>query len=264
MKCPYCGERIEPQLDQCLHCKASLKNLDLVPNLKEDKLLYVFKDKLFLIICILMIAATVVGIIDKNFPIIPWLFAAALWRTFWAARKDYLNKKSLKFSCGTIRANYIVTNVLCIMVIVLGLFIAVLLAIAMHEEPIDLKDIFATSNLFSIFHSRFAVSFVTKFPGLFFATLFIVTSLNALIPNLIFIPKIHAFAKSVCQNNEDESIPVEYTLEARNGLYILSAISLTGLIWHDTILGFVYDFLIAIAGLFAAILINKYYIKNNS
>ena len=139
-------------------------------------------------------------------------------------------------------------------------FIAVLLAIAMHEEPIDLKDIFGTSNLFSIFHSSFAVSFLNKFPGLFFATLFIVTSLNALIPNLLFIPKIHAFAKSVCQNNEDESIPVEYTLEARNGLYILSAISLTGLIWHDTILGFAYDFLIAIAGLFAAILINKYYI----
>lgn len=262
MKCPYCKHKLERPFPQCPACKATLKCGDLKLNPLESKLLSAFKNKLFLIIAILISASCLFSFLAGGLPVISILFATFLWLAFLNAKNGFASRKNLRSLSGTIYAEYLVINISAVFIIIFGFIISFLIAAA-NPTGEELKAIIGESDSLRFLKFDFFADLILKIPAAFFLILFILLAISALIPNLLWLGKIHNFAKSVYKSLGDDNYPIESTREARNSLFILSSISLTGhIISYKGIFELLSAICLSAAGILTAILINKHFIKN--
>ena len=260
MKCPYCSHKLDQTLDLCPYCKASLKNTAITLDAREDKIIIALKSKLFLAICILSTLSFVLPIFKANFPVFDLLYTIFLWRAYIAADSYSSVKNRVKTISGMVYAEYVVTCVVSIIMLVLGLITAFLISVMATDNFSNLMDIM--SQLDYGFISLFLkLGVIQKTPALFFALLFVGISLVTLIPNLIWRIKIHYFLKSTHQSIDDKYVKIEYAKEAKNALIILSVISLViSILISKSIISFVGELCNATTYILGAILINKYFV----
>ena len=158
-------------------------------------------------------------------------------------------------------AEYVITCVLSIIMVVVGLITAFLISVIAME---DISDVTAIVNQldYRIVSLLSESNIVQKAPGLFFAVFFVGATLIILIPNLIWRIKIHYFLKSAHQSIDDKYVKIEYAKEARNAIIILCGISLvSNIILYSTAFVLFCHLFGTAAGILTAILINKYFVS---
>lgn len=260
MKCTNCGLEFNEPMNFCTACGAPASiDETACPNPAADRVLAVIKDGMFLAICILMSAVCALSIITGSLPVIEILLTVFLWITYAKGRKDIASDKHLRCVSGCVYANYVVTNVASIIIIVCGFVIALLLGILTTDA-----DLF----------NSFTIEFGSMYPGLVPEALFsaigwvlglafIVIGAIALIFNLLGMKKIHAFVKSVYQSVALQNAEYVNPKAVKNWLIffgVCSTISALSSISSDFLAATAEGCSTAVI-IIAVILINKYFIQ---
>ena len=132
MKCKNCGFENEQGVEYCVNCGESLA-CDCAPmpveavslNPAADIVMNALRDKLFLVLCVLMTASCAMSIITSGVSLIYILITIFLWLTYADAQKGFANEKHLRVISGTVYAQYIIINVLSVLLLVSGALVGV-------------------------------------------------------------------------------------------------------------------------------------------
>lgn len=250
--CPCCGNAVTDTTEQLC-----VEREEPSGNPAANRILGILKDKLFLIICILVTAGTVGGMISDNFNVIHILATVFLWLLYAQVQKGTLDSTQLKNISGTVYASYVVTNVACIILIVCGLICGVTLG-AFGDEIIN--EIAEMAEIADYESYELALSVSAAVLGVIIVIVFIVIAALALLINIFGVRNIHRFVKSVYQSVERGELKPVKCRTAHNWLMIfgvIGALSALGSLVDLDIFGFIASGGIAGAEILAAMLINK-------
>ncbi len=263
MKCTNCGFEQEQQFNYCPNCSKPTESVvgEWAVNPAAERILKVFKDKLSLVLCILMTVASAFPLITGQLPVINILFTVFLWLTYSKSTKDIADEKKLRCVSGTVYANYVITNVVSVILIVCGVVIALALGLVANSEAI-MNSIKIELGSVAPFVNQLPAS-LFSIAGWIIRFVFIIVGVVLLVLNLLGMRKIHAFTKSVYQGiiyHKDEFVS---PASVKNWLIFYGVMS--GL---SALLSISADFSSAISSgciaasqIIAAILINKYFLN---
>ena len=116
MICNHCGYQANEDFAFCPNCGKSVnegqqtagenndqqtegqvfQNVSVQADFATQKALSLFKDSLFLVICILQSVATGLSLIGKSFPIIGILFTVFLWLIYSQSSKNIVSAKYMR------------------------------------------------------------------------------------------------------------------------------------------------------------------------
>ena len=210
MKCSNCGYEAAQDYKFCEKCgaPAPVSVLEAArPDGVENKLLSILKDKLFFIICILFTVSSATAIVNGGIPVFNILFTIFFWLIYTQAQKDIVDAKHLRCVSGTVYANYVVVNVVAIILMVCGVIVA--LAFGLLAGSADFIDAFLSSfgelspDLSALTQALLAVS------GWFIGLVIVLVGVASLVINLLGMRKLHLFAKSVYKSvlfENDENV----------------------------------------------------------
>ena len=292
MKCNYCGYESESEFKFCPTCGANCQvelpkdepefvsqtenqnefqaepQIDSQPapdyvsvNLAKEKILPALKDKLYLAICILMTVSCGLSMIGGSIPLIAILLTVFSWLVYSAAKKDIADTKNLRCISGTIYANYVITNVAAVCLIVIGLLCGLLFSAIADSMDLLLDSVGGTDEA-----TRLLVDLLFAGSGWFVALLFIFIAVIILLINLLGYKKIHRFAKSVYQSIENHNLDkIEYAESSKTWLWFFGIMSAIGAVLSidGGAIAVLSSGCGAASAIIAAILIKKYILTNN-
>lgn len=233
---------------------------------KSNSLLAAFKDALFLLICIFITASAGFSLLSGGLPLIEILLAVFLWITLYKASKNVLSVEHLRCVSGTVYANYVVTNVASVMLIVSGLIFGLCFTVmsGVPEFNSSFQEGFQAGILESLpqlepFFSYLSLTVL----GVVLGVIFLFTGAIMLVINVLGLRKIHRFTKSVYQGVGNPFFPFEDPHSAKTWLLVfgifggISALSSLG----SGLFPFLSAVCSAIPAILATLLIDKYVLK---
>lgn len=267
MKCEYCGFENEKDFSFCPNCGAAAHTAapaeasvsPLPENPAAEKVLQALKDPLFLVLCILISASCVLGLLSGGSDILSILFTVFLWLTYAKARNHIADVSHLRSVSGTVYAQYIVVNVVSILLIVVGVIVGLVLSVLdgdaafmnelLYEAQLDAETL-------ALFNELSAAVI-----GLVFLLVFVVIGVVMLVVNLFSNRYIHRFAKSVYQSIASGTLALKHTKTAYGWLIafgVFSGVSLLGDLSSGNFSTILSSGASCAAPIIAAILINKH------
>ncbi len=214
MKCNNCGFEHEQDFEYCVNCGTKVAQQNFVSvesvslNPAEDIVLPALRDKLFLVLCILMTVTCAISLLASRIPLLNILITVFLWLTYADAQKGFANEKHLQFISGVVYAQYIIVNVVSIIFIVCGILFGALFSTIVDDSNFIIEF---TKQLeqFGINPAN-ASQFISYMTVWFLGGLVVFIGVIALVFNILMMKKIHRFAKSVYmgvmyQNTEFEN-----------------------------------------------------------
>lgn len=276
MKCTNCGFECNDMVKYCPNCGNDLKNHSysqyqqkppvepISLNPAADRVLVALKDKLFLALCILVSAKCLFAFSAEGLPVIDVLFTIFLWIVYANAKKGYADERHLRCISGTVYANYVIVNVVCIIMVVCGLITGAAFALSsgtqiIEEFGAELNEQMGETLAFAQIPEE-----IMSYIGLIFAIAIILFSAIILVINLVGMAKIHRFAKSVYMGIIFQNPNFENPIAAKNWTLfygICSAISVL-MVTDSGLEAFISTACGAAAAIIASILINKYFVIN--
>ena len=268
MKCSNCGYENANDFEYCVNCgaksanqkEAMVESVSLNPT--ADIVLSALKDKLFLVLCILMTASCVLSLAASGMPLLSILITVFLWLTYADAQKGFANEKHLQFISGTVYAQYIIMNVLSAIIIVCGvLMIAMSGSIDGAELVIEMLRLEGTgisSDLSDLFSQK-----VLDYLGIIISILFTLIGIIALVFNLLMMKRIHRFAKSVYMGIMYQNPNFENPKTVRNWfifIAVCSGITVLGSIGAGP-LALISNACTLVITITVIILLDKYFVK---
>lgn len=263
MKCRFCGYEGGEDFTLCPCCGNAVTDASQelciererpVGNAAANRILSILKDKLFLVICILVTLGTAGGIFSSNFNIIHILATVFLWLLYSQVSKNKLDSTHLRNLSGTIYANYVIINVCCVICAVCGVLFGVFMTQIGEVITDGLGEI--TDNM----TAELAVSISGLVLAIIIAVVFIVIAVLGFLFNFFGLRSIHRFVKSVYQSVDCGEIKLVKCKAAHNWLMVLGvfqAIGAVACLADLDIWGFIAAGGIAVAQILAAILINR-------
>lgn len=255
MKCSKCGFESEQEFKVCASCGAEQEETVTV-NVAAEKIFPALKDNLFLAICILLtVSAGCILLGGNGIPVIEGLLAIFMWIVREKAQKGIVDVKNMRHISGTVYANYVVTNVVCIIGLVStilgGVCLLTVEAIAFEEIMENLSKI--PSGFVPMVSMNLALLWIII---IVLAVIFAVM----LIMNVIGYRRIHALAKSAYMSVQNNNLDfIESIGAAKTWLWVFGILSCVAA------LGSVGDFLtfagagcLAVSTVLAAVLVGKY------
>ncbi len=133
MKCQNCGFVAAQEVSFCPNCGAKVESApapapDPTPvasatplNPLADRVLLACKDTLYLVMCVLVSAEALLGIMAADPPIIEIILAVFMWLIYADANKNEVNVSRFRCLSGAVYASYVVNNVLLIIGFVAGI-----------------------------------------------------------------------------------------------------------------------------------------------
>lgn len=256
MKCMNCGFEAQENFDFCPNCGRQTAVAEPVSlNPAADGILFALKDKLFLLICIFMSAATVFSLAEGTVNIINILLCVFLWLVYAGACKGEADVAHLRNVSGTVYAYYVIVYVVCGILLVVGGLCAFL---------------FAGNNMFAeifeeiVFETGLGQDIINIVSGISGAIIFIVFAIIAIIGiaiNALAIGKIHRFAKSVYMSADCGELRLEKVSAAKNWLLafgIISIISAGNGLLNGVFVSAVASGAVGVAEILSSVLIGKY------
>lgn len=263
MKCTNCGFEYPEGTRFCPSCGTTVVT-EVMPvlNFAAEKVLSALKDRLFLVICILMSATCVFSLASDGLPVINILITVFLWLTYAKSLQNKADANHLRCVSGSVYASYVVVNVCTIILIVCGAIIT--LALAAFSGSADFISGFAEG--LGEFSSEFAglSEALIAVAGWIIGLALIVAAVVALIFNVLGMKKIHRFAKSVYQGIMTQNPVFENPDSVKNWLMffgVCSAISALGSI-STNFVAFLSNGCAAAATIIASLLVKKYFTDN--
>ncbi|MBE6749930.1 MAG: zinc ribbon domain-containing protein [Ruminococcaceae bacterium] len=263
MKCNNCGFEAGEVFEFCPNCGVPVQKAEAVSlNPAADLVLASLKDKLFLVICILMSVGTVLSLISGNLPVIEILITIFLWLTYAKSLKNIADENHLRCVSGSVYANYVVVNVVAIIIIVCGAIFAALLGTFSNTS--EIINSLAVEYGEIIPELQNLPETILGVLGVIIGFVLIIIGVACLLFNILGMRKIHRFAKSVYQSIITQTPEFEYVRAARNWLIffgVCGAISALSSLTTEIIAALT-SLCSASSMIIAVILINKYFIEN--
>ncbi|MBQ4117084.1 MAG: zinc ribbon domain-containing protein [Clostridia bacterium] len=213
MKCSYCGFESNRDYQYCPQCGAVMEKKDagFTPPPQTDfvyetptpqpehKIVTALKDKLFLVVCILISACCGLSFLGGGLPIIRIFLTVYMWVAYSQTKNNTLNPNHIRNISGTVYASYVVNNVLGVFFIVFGLLFSVLITFITSNAELLTKfyeELEATVG--SEIVDLFSQYFVT-FAGLI-GVVISVMGIILIVINIVGRKTIHKFIKSTYMN----------------------------------------------------------------
>lgn len=274
MKCIHCGFETTENFEFCPNCGKNIAdaqpsdavNMAVSINPVEDFVLRILKDNLFFALCLLVSSATVFAIASGSINIIGILMSVFLWITYAGANKGFADANQLKNVSGTYYANYIISFVGAILVLVSGLIMAVVFGlVAASGELIDglfeELELIVDNTVTSFLVGLLSVSAVWVF------VVFALVGVGIILVLKFAVKPTHRFIQSIykslekgeflfcCQNTAKTWLLVSGILNGLSALICLIGANIEGVLSGGST---------AAASIIGSILINKYFIKNDN
>lgn len=201
MKCNRCGYESTEVFAFCPVCGAqeAVSQPFNPMNPLMPRMVEALKSNLFLIICILLSASSVLLMVNGGLPVINILLTIFCWLTYAAGQRELAEAKYIRGISGTVYATYVVNNV------AYGLLIGSLALVAVLMFFVG-SNAELTQELMNELMAEIKVSFpeytslftdaLSAWIGVVFALLMAVC-VGALIINIIGVRSIHRFIQSV-------------------------------------------------------------------
>jgi len=226
MKCNQCGFEREETFPYCPQCGAAQEVMAVSPNTAAQKVLQALKDPLFLVICILMSAFSLLSLSQDGLPLIEILITVFLWLVYAQSRKEVADAKNLRNVSGAVFAQYVLTFVAAGVVLLAGVIIAAAFNV-IAADPAYLHEIL--SEFIELDESIATLAAAAgALSGGVVMVLFAFVAIVATVINIFSLRYIHGFAKSVYQSIENGVWELKYASTASNWLYVFGAFSGVG------------------------------------
>lgn len=258
MKCTNCGYEAEQEFRFCPQCGAEYA--PVASNTAAEKILPALKDTLFLVICILMAANCILSITSGGLPLINILMTVFLWLAWNLARTDSTDAQQLRNVSGTVYAQYVINNVVAVLIFVVGAIFALVMGVVMGQADVweelmgELSAMGAEYLMAADLLASLSIPLLTG--------IFAVVAVAVLLVNVFAMRNIHRFAKSVYQSLEKKTPALERVNTARVWLYIFGVCdglgALASLMDGELVSGLTSG-TGAAAAVLAAVLIGKYF-----
>ncbi len=215
MRCNNCGNEITENSAFCSFCgnpSSPIEQTETPVSAVRQKLLNIFKDNLFLALCILVSASTVFSIASANLPLLRILFTIFLWLIYARATDNKVDINNMRNVSGTIFAGYVITWVL---IGLLGFVFITCAIIAMALGSIEeLREIIAEllSEFDFFFNDSGAfASLIANSIMMVVTVAFVMVFVICAIKTIINVGKrsIHKFAKSLYKSAEADNFSLE-------------------------------------------------------
>ena len=269
--CPNCGKSVNEGQQPAGESNAQqpeqqvFQEAPVQTDFATQKALSLFKDSLFLVICILQSVATGLSLIGKSFPIIGILFTVFLWLIYSQSRKNIVSAKYMRYVSGTNFAVYVLGWVASIALVVGGILLALLFAVIGSDSSV--VDFFM-NELRSIVGS-YAGILVRLLYGaaVWFTIICVVAAAIVMLITYFGYRSIHKFSQSLYRSIECKDLIIVKRNTAQVWLLIFgifSAISALGSVFGANMTGFISNGCTAGVYILSYLLINKYYSDCNS
>ena len=217
MKCESCGFENGQNFAYCPNCGAPVQKTTpqetIIPtNSAADKILRVLQDQLFFVLCILISACCAIQLIDSGLNVLTILFTIFLWLTYAQARKGVADAKQLRCISGTVYAQYVLVNVLSILLIVCAAIIGATFGI-LASDPTIMNELLSTFKEVPIDTNTLA-QVLASLSGIVIFIIFAFIGAAMLVVNLFSTRYIHRFAKSVYQSVESGVLELKHAKAA--------------------------------------------------
>lgn len=232
MKCINCGNEIADNSAFCAFCgspTSPVEETQTTVSAVHQKLLDIFKDKLFLVLCILVSASTVISIASSNVPLLLILFTIFLWLIYAKAAKNTVDIKNMRNVSGTIFATYVigwVTIGLLGLVSVMGAVVALAIGNTAELQGIITKVLSEIDYSFNEFDTilELATGSIMIITAVVLIIVFIACIIAAVI-NIFGMRSIHKFAKSLYKSAEIDNFCIEKLAAAKSWILVFGILS---------------------------------------
>lgn len=265
MKCNNCGYELEASFPYCPNCGNAQTSVapeaPAVPvNTAAMRFLPALKDKLFLVLCILVSVSCAMTLFSTGPDVISILFTIFLWLTFAKAQQDIADEKYLRCISGTYYAHYVILNVSAIIMIVLGVLLSAVLDVLLADESFVGEITGALDSFAPGVGSQLSGLFAAGM-GIVFMVIFILVGVIMLVINLFSNRYIHRFAKSVYKSIEAGQLELQHVNAAHGWLWafgIFSGIGFLGNLASGDVLLILSSGASAAASIISALLVKKH------
>lgn len=269
MKCNNCGNEILENSAFCTFCGSPLTSVeatDTPVSAVKEKILNIFKDKLFLALCILVSISTVFSIANSNIPLLLILFTIFLWLIYAKSTKNTVDIKNMRCVSGTVFASYVINWVaigLLGFVTVIGAIIT--LAIGSTAEFENTVNRILSEYDFSVngFDSLLALTTgsIMIIAVVAFIMLLVICVIAAIV-NIFGVRSIHKFAKSLYISAEIDNFFIEKLNAAKSWLLVFGIFTcISALPCIDNFRAFITNGCLGVAYILAYILIKKHFFQ---
>lgn len=265
MKCTSCGFEEEMEFSFCPQCGAAATQelTESAPvaqvNPAAEKVLQIIRDRLFLVVCILMSVSCGVQLIGSGPNVLSILFTIFLWLTYAQGRKGIADAKHLRCISGTVYAQYIIVNVGAILMIVVGGLLGLVFGALVSDTTI-VNEVLSAFEMAPV-DTAAIQGLLGSVSGAVIFVIFGFVGAAMLVVNLFSNRYIHRFAKSVYTGVESGNLELKHTKAAYTWLYIFgiaSGISLLGSLGDGDIMVIAGNIASCAMPILAAVLIKNY------
>lgn len=273
--CPKCGTEAQPTPCQNSACQSNPCQAETIPNEPYQEceninpaaqtFLTLLQDKLFFVICILMTVSSGASVLMGDLPVVEILITVFLWLVYAQSDKGIADAGYLRCVSGAVYANYVITNVLAVILAVCGLILgAAFSSLAGNSEFMSyLQSIFAESAEFSINGIPQALSMLS---GSIFAITFLIIAALIFVANFFTTRYLHRFAQSVYKSIQAGVFAPKHTSAARVVLIIFAVfagLSALGGLTSFHLLTLLSSGASCCVHILAVLLINRHLLQNN-
>lgn len=277
MKCNQCGFEYQDQFEYCPNCGApSPKTPPMYEppvyaqpvslNPSADKVLLALKDRLFLVICILMSGACALNLVTASFSVIEILITIFLWLLYADSQKGFVGSKRLRCISGCVYANYVIVNVCCGILIVFGILFGVVFEVVADTSEFiyELESVFSEYGLDELGISIADIpQELFSVMGWIIAAAFVIVAVIILVFNLLATRKIHRFTQSIYQSIMFQNPHFANVDATKNWLLVFGIFGAISAVTSLTsgLFGVIATGCIATTEIIASILIGKYFVN---
>ena len=269
MKCNNCGNEIVENSDFCTFCGSPVspsEPTEAPTSAVHQKILDVFKDKLFLVLCILVSVATVFSIANSNVPLLLIMFTIFLWLIYAKATKNAVDIKNMRCVSGTVFATYVINWVIIGLLgfaTVIGAIIT--LAIGSTAEFENTINQILSEYDFSVngFDSLLALTTGSiMIIAVVAFIIFLVICVIAAIVNVFGMRSLHKFAKSLYISAEIDNFCIEKLNAAKSWLLVFGIFTcISALPCIDNFKAFITSGSLGAAYILAYVLVKKHFFQ---
>ena len=266
--CPGCGQPAAEQPEAAPSQQTAPQPMPnaseyAVPNPVAGRMLSMFKDTLFLVVCILQSASVLFSICKADFPILGILFTIFLWLIYAQGRKNIADAKFMRYVSGTVFAQYVIKWVVCGLLAFFGLIFTALFSVIANTEFFDyIVDEF---NKLASGYSSIIVSLLSSVAAVV-GILMIVIAIGVALVNIFGTRSIHRFTQSLYRSAECGNLVVVKKNTAQCWFMVfgvLNGISALGNLAGNA-LGFLASGCAAAVYILAYLLVKKYFADCNA
>lgn len=260
MFCKNCGTELSDEVQFCTACGTATKEKEAVSlNPAADKILSVLRDKKFLVLCIALSADILLSLTFGGLPLLQILFAIFLWLSFAKGQKGVVHAEHLRCVSGTVYAQYVITNVIGILLAVVGVLSGAVMIV--FGDAAEFVDGFSTALNETAQIPVEILGLGIRLLGVLLVAVLVGVSVVMLLINWFAMRKFHRFAKSVYQSVDHNTLDFYEPKAVYNWMMAFTVFSgITSLFgFTDGIETVLSGAIMFVVHLMAALLIKKYF-----